>query len=127
MTEIRKPRSERHTKATTTRKRNVVTDEVRRKVERQPTDGVDDVGDELLATKAAFGQLESMAAGFIRTAAVLAPQVETSAEALSNAKACLIILQQHREMVDAAVNGVKSAVVEIRFSPRKYDEESDER
>jgi hypothetical protein len=126
MTEIKKPKSERHTKATTTRKRNIVTDEVRRKVERRPTDGVEDVGDELLATKAAFSDLEKMAAGFIRTAAVLAPQVESSAEALSNAKACLIILQQHREMVDAAVNGVKSAVVEIRFSPRKY-EDDDER
>jgi hypothetical protein len=126
MTEIKKPKSERHTKATTTRKRNIVTDEVRRKVERRPVDGVDDVGDELLATKAAFSDLEKMAAGFIRTAAVLAPQVESSAEALSNAKACLIILQQHREMVDAAVNGVKSAVVEIRFSPRKY-EDDDER
>lgn len=126
MTEIKKPKSERHTKATTTRKRNIVTDEVRRKVERNPTDGVEDVGDELLATKAAFNDLEKMAAGFIRTAAVLAPQVESSAEALSNAKACLIILQQHREMVDAAVNGVKSAVVEIRFSPRKY-EDDDER
>jgi hypothetical protein len=126
MTEIKKPKSERHTKATTTRKRNIVTDEVRRKVERNPTDGVDDVGDELLATSAAFNDLEKMAAGFIRTAAVLAPQVGSSAEALSNAKACLIILQQHREMVDAAVNGVKSAVVEIRFSPRKY-EDDDER
>jgi hypothetical protein len=126
MTEIKKPKSERHTKATTTRKRNIVTDEVRRKVERRPTDGVEDVGDELLATKAAFSDLEKMAAGFIRTAAVLAPQVESSAEALSNAKACLIILQQHREMVDAAVNGVKSAVVEIRFSPRT-SEDDDER
>ena len=126
MTEIKKPKSERHTKATTTRKRNIVTDEVRRKVERRPTDGVEDVGDELLATKAAFSDLEKMAAGFIRTTAVLDPQVESSAEALSNAKACLIILQQHREMVDAAVNGVKSAVVEIRFSPRKY-EDDDER
>ena len=126
MTEIKKPKSERHTKATTTRKRHIVTDEVRRKVERRPTDGVEDVGDELLATKAAFSDLEKMAAGFIRTAAVLAPQVESSAEALSNAKECVIILQQHREMVDAAVNGVKSAVVEIRFSPRKY-EDDDER
>ena len=108
----------------TKRKRAVIADETKRHVERDGLAGVDDVGDELAATKAAFSRLDVLAAGFIASATVLAPQVETAAEALSNARQCLSLLQQYREIVEAAASCVAGASIKIEFIQMKaYEEE----
>jgi hypothetical protein len=138
MTEIRKPKkkvkrdppkSKQKTpsKPSTVRKRRVVTDEVSRHIERDGMAAVDDVGRTLAATKAAFASLDSLAATFIVHATSLANAVESSAEALGNARQCLSIMQQYQDTVLAVASGLSRSVIRLEFPtmlPLPFDDEN---
>ena len=142
MTEIRKPKKKvkkdppkkssktepkARSKPATVRKRRVIADEVHRHLERDGMSAVDDVGQTLAATRKAFASLDALAATFIGHASALSSAVESSAEALGNARQCLAIMQQYQDTVLAVSDGVSRSVIRLEFArmpSMPYDDES---